>query len=136
MDRREALKVLGVMSLSPLAIQALGNESDEEVFVKIDPAHKMQEEGYNEYLERLILDHPKSNELAYAFLYLSETIVRFAKFTMLDEDDSVQEGVLACYERLDDFDPKKGEAFNYFTTVILNRFRLRYQVWRRGKRVA
>jgi len=69
-------------------------------------------------------------ELAKAFYTLSQNIVRYAKFSNIDEDDAVQEGVLICFERAEKFDPDKGKAFNYMTTCILNHFR---QLWRTAK---
>lgn len=68
--------------------------------------------------------------LADLFYTLSKNIVRYAKFTNIDEDDAVQEGVLICFERVEKFDPTKGKAFNYLTTCILNHFR---QLWRTAK---
>jgi DNA-directed RNA polymerase specialized sigma subunit len=68
--------------------------------------------------------------LAQAFYTLSNNIVRYAKFSHIDDDDAVQEGVLICFERSEKFDPKKGKAFNYMTTCILNHFR---QLWRSAK---
>jgi hypothetical protein len=68
--------------------------------------------------------------LADAFYTLSKNIVRYAKFSNIDEDDAVQEGVLICFERVEKFDPTKGKAFNYLTTCILNHFR---QLWRTAK---
>ena len=68
--------------------------------------------------------------LANAFYTLSQNIVRYAKFSNIDEDDAVQEGVLICFERAEKFDPEKGKAFNYMTTCILNHFR---QLWRTAK---
>jgi hypothetical protein len=68
--------------------------------------------------------------LADAFYTLSKNIVRYAKFSNIDEDDAVQEGVLICFERVEKFDPSKGKAFNYMTTCILNHFR---QLWRTAK---
>jgi DNA-directed RNA polymerase specialized sigma subunit len=68
--------------------------------------------------------------LATAFYTLSQNIVRYAKFSNIDEDDAVQEGVLICFERAEKFDPAKGKAFNYMTTCILNHFR---QLWRSAR---
>jgi len=68
--------------------------------------------------------------LAEAFYTLSKNIVRYAKFSNIDEDDAIQEGVLICFERVEKFDPTKGKAFNYLTTCILNHFR---QLWRTAK---
>lgn len=67
------------------------------------------------------------NDLATAFYLLSENIVRYAKFQLIDEDDALQEGVVICFEKVDRFFPKKGRAFNYMTTCILNHFRQLYR---------
>lgn len=69
-------------------------------------------------------------ELAFAFYTLSENIVRYAKFNLIDCDDAVQEGVVICFEKIDKFDPSKGKAFNYMTTCILNHFRQLYRTAR------
>ncbi len=68
--------------------------------------------------------------LAQAFYTLSNNIVRYAKFSHIDDDDAIQEGVLICFERSEKFDPQKGKAFNYMTTCILNHFR---QLWRSAR---
>jgi DNA-directed RNA polymerase specialized sigma subunit len=65
--------------------------------------------------------------LAIAFFTLSENIVRYAKFQLIDIDDAVQEGVMICFEKINRFDPRKGKAFNYMTTCILNHFRQLYR---------
>ena len=70
------------------------------------------------------------NRLADAFYKLSENIVRCFKFSNVDPDDAVQEGVFICFEKIDRFDPEKGRAFNYMTTCILNHFR---QLWRSAR---
>jgi hypothetical protein len=70
------------------------------------------------------------DELAIAFYTLSENIVRYAKFNLIDQDDAVQEGVMICFEKIDRFDPKKGKAFNYMTTCVLNHFRQLYRTAR------
>jgi DNA-directed RNA polymerase specialized sigma subunit len=69
-------------------------------------------------------------DLAHVFYILSENIVRYAKFNLIDQDDAIQEGVLICFEKIDRFDPKKGKAFNYMTTCILNHFRQLYRTAR------
>lgn len=69
-------------------------------------------------------------DLATAFYTLSENIVRYAKFQLIDEDDAIQEGVMICFEKIDRFDPRKGKAFNYMTTCILNHFRQLYRTAR------
>jgi DNA-directed RNA polymerase specialized sigma subunit len=65
--------------------------------------------------------------LAHAFYILSSNIVRYAKFSLIDQDDAIQEGVLVCFEKLDKFDPRVGKAFNYMTTCILNHFKQLYR---------
>ncbi len=69
-------------------------------------------------------------QLALAFLTLSENIVRYAKFNLIDIDDAIQEGVMICFEKIDRFDPRKGKAFNYMTTCILNHYRQLYRTAR------
>lgn len=69
-------------------------------------------------------------QLAVAFLTLSENIVRYAKFNLIDMDDAIQEGVMICFEKIDRFDPLKGKAFNYMTTCILNHYRQLYRTAR------
>lgn len=69
-------------------------------------------------------------QLAIAFLTLSENIVRYAKFNLIDMDDAIQEGVMICFEKIDRFDPRKGKAFNYMTTCCLNHFRQLYRTAR------
>lgn len=66
-------------------------------------------------------------KLAFAFYTLSENIVKYAKFNLIDQDDAIQEGVMICFEKVDRFDPSKGKAFNYMTTCILNHFKQLYR---------
>jgi flagellar biosynthesis component FlhA len=69
-------------------------------------------------------------KLAIAFFTLSENIVRYAKFQLIDVDDAVQEGVMICFDKINRFDSRKGKAFNYMTTCILNHFRQLYRTAR------
>lgn len=69
-------------------------------------------------------------KLAVAFFTLSENIVRYAKFKLIDQDDAIQEGVMICFDKIDRFDSRKGKAFNYMTTCILNHFRQLYRTCR------
>lgn len=82
----------------------------------------------NRILRNAILSFEESqNSLATAFYTLSENIARYAKFSFIDPDDAIQEGVLICFEKIDRFDPSKGKAFNYMTTCILNHYRQLYR---------
>lgn len=74
------------------------------------------------------------DRLAIAFYILSENIANYAKFSGVDIDDAIQEGVLVCFEKVDRFNPnyrgkngQKAKAFNYMTTCILNQFRQLYR---------
>lgn len=73
-------------------------------------------------------------QLACAFYILSENIANYAKFSGIDIDDAIQEGVLICFEKVDRFNPnykgkagQKAKAFNYMTTCILNHYRQLYR---------
>ncbi len=66
-------------------------------------------------------------QLAAAFYLLSQNIANWAKFSGIDIDDAIQEGVLICFEKIDRFDPRKGKAFNYMSTCILNHYRQLYR---------
>jgi len=82
----------------------------------------------NRVLRDSILSFEESQDsLATAFYTLSENIARYAKFSFIDPDDAIQEGVLICFEKIDRFDPSKGKAFNYMTTCILNHYRQLYR---------
>lgn len=51
----------------------------------------------------------------------------FAAFNFnLDPEDAKQDCLLHIIKILNTFDESKGNAFNYFTTVILNNLRLNY----------
>lgn len=66
-------------------------------------------------------------QLAHAFYLLSENIANCARFSGIDIDDAIQEGVLICFEKIDRFDPRRGKAFNYMTTCIINHYRQIYR---------
>ena len=44
----------------------------------------------------------------------------------VEADDAKQECFLLILKTLQNFNPKQGSAFNYFTTVILNNLKLIY----------
>ena len=79
--------------------------------------------------QKIVIHNYKDNQekLAYAFYVLSENIANYSKFSGIDIDDAVQEGVLICFEKIDRFDHRKGKAFNYMTTCILNHYRQLYR---------
>lgn len=67
------------------------------------------------------------NQLAAAFFTLAQNIIRYRKFHFVDTDDAIQEFVMICLEKIEYFDPRKGKAFNYMTTCILNHYRQLYR---------
>jgi len=69
--------------------------------------------------------NPFEDELMALFDILISTILESFKFSV-DSDDAKQECFLLVIKKLRNFDPDHGSAFNYFTTVILNNFRLVY----------
>lgn len=93
--------------------------------------NKVVLEGKRELLSNCLSSHEESKQkLAVAFFTLSENIVRYAKFQLIDADDAIQEGVMICFDKIDRFDSRKGKAFNYMTTCILNHFRQLYRTAR------
>ena len=93
-------------------------EPDSWIFVK------------DEYNKALSDYDVTQTDLATAFYTLSQNIVRYAKFQLIDADDAVQEGVMICFDKIERFDSRKGKAFNYMTTCILNHFRQLYRTAR------
>jgi DNA-directed RNA polymerase specialized sigma24 family protein len=80
-----------------------------------------------EELIRLYKEDPKEheNELFAMFdLLISNILVGFS--FKLDEDDAKQECFLLILKTLKNFNPQVGNAFNYFTTIILNNLKLLY----------
>lgn len=101
----------------------------------IRKASKKREETALVKIESSYLDYcnqftDAQKDLALAFYTLSQNIVGYAKFNLIDVDDAVQEGVMICFQKVDRFDPVKGKAFNYMTTCILNHFRQLYRTAR------
>jgi DNA-directed RNA polymerase specialized sigma subunit len=93
---------------------------DDEKKSPLEENQKYYQEACNNFTDY-------QEQLAYAFYVLSENIANYAKFNGIDIDDAIQEGVLICFEKIDRFDPRKGKAFNYMTTCILNHFRQLYR---------
>lgn len=65
--------------------------------------------------------------LAYAFLILSANLANYTRYAGIEVEDATQEGVTICFEKIDKFDKRKGKAFNYMTTCIINHFRQMYR---------
>ena len=65
------------------------------------------------------------DELMGLFDLLITNIIESFKFN-IDKDDAKQECFLLILKTLRNFQPSKGSAFNYFTTVIVNNLKLLY----------
>ena len=80
-----------------------------------------------EKLISLYKQDPKKHEteLFGMFDILISNIISGFSFN-LEEDDAKQECFLLILKTLKNFDPKMGNAFNYFTTIILNNLKLLY----------
>lgn len=88
----------------------------------------------NRDFEKLIKEYLKNpndedikNEVSICFYLLSDNIIKAFKFKLIDKEDALQEGVLVCLSKINRFDPERGKAFNWFTTIILNHFRQLYR---------
>ncbi len=112
----------------------------EIIMSDIKETHERRVVKYNDNLKNPIVEENENNykkacsdfkdfqnQLAYAFYVLAENIANYAKFNGIGIDDAIQEGVLICFEKIDRFDPRKGKAFNYMTTCILNHYRQLYR---------
>ncbi len=88
----------------------------------------------NKEFEMLILKYLKDQDdeetktkVTETFYLLADNIIRAFRFKLVDKDDALQEGVLACFSKMDRFDSERGKAFNWFTTIILNHYRQLYR---------
>jgi DNA-directed RNA polymerase specialized sigma subunit len=84
----------------------------------------------NKRFEEIILLYqqgPKDyeEELVCLFDLLITNIIDSFKFKV-DPDDAKQECFTLVLKTVKNFKPKKGSAFNYFTTIIVNNLKLQY----------
>ena len=84
----------------------------------------------NEEFEKLILlykDDPEAHEeeLVSLFDLLITNIIESFKFKV-DPDDAKQDCFALVLKTIKNFKPRKGTAFNYFTTIIVNNLKLIY----------
>ena len=80
-----------------------------------------------ETLIKLYKQDPKEYEekLFELFDILITNIIKGFSFKV-DEEDAKQECFLLILKTLKNFNPEMGNAFNYFTTIILNNLKLLY----------
>ncbi len=98
----------------------LNNVSFEKIINRFYLAKLNKEVDEKEYSECHAL-------LADQFYLLADNILRGFKFKLIERDDSLQEGVIICFEKLHHWDPARGTAFTLFTTIIVNHFRQLYR---------
>lgn len=84
----------------------------------------------NERFEYLIQEYKSGSadveeELFFLFDTLIDRLIVAFKFNV-DHDEAKQECFLLILKVLNNFNKDSGQAFNYFTTVILNNLRLVY----------
>ena len=84
----------------------------------------------NERFEHIILSYQQDpenheEELVSLFDVLIQNIIESFKFNV-DPDDAKQECFTLVLKTVKNFKPRKGSAFNYFTTVIINNLKLLY----------
>jgi DNA-directed RNA polymerase specialized sigma subunit len=81
-------------------------------FEELIPLYLQENEKYEEELMEL-------------FDLLITNIIESFKFN-IEKDDAKQECFLLILKTLKNFNPNRGSAFNYFTTVIVNNLKLLY----------
>jgi DNA-directed RNA polymerase specialized sigma subunit len=84
----------------------------------------------NKEFEKIILSYqkdPKNHEedLVSLFDLLITNIIESFKFKV-DSDDAKQDCFALVLKTVKNFKPRKGTAFNYFTTIIVNNLKLMY----------
>jgi len=84
----------------------------------------------NDRFEEIILSYQKEpekyeEELVSLFDVLIQNIIESFKFKV-DPDDAKQECFTLVLKTVRNFKPRKGSAFNYFTTIIINNLKLLY----------
>ena len=84
----------------------------------------------NEEFEEIIISYqqdPKTHEdkLVSLFDLLISNIIDSFRFKV-DPDDAKQECFALVLKTVKNFKPKKGTAFNYFTTIVVNNLKLMY----------
>ena len=84
----------------------------------------------NDEFERIILSYKENpeeyeEELVELFDLLITNIVESFRFKV-DPDDAKQDCFTLLLRTVKNFKPKKGTAFNYFTTVVVNNLKLIY----------
>ena len=107
-----------------MANEYIINSILESSITKFQEAKKKRDEDYELHHKEFEIVQA---ELAKLFYILSDNIINAFKFKLIDKEDALQEGVMICLQKLDQFKPERGKAFNYYTTCTLNHFRQLYR---------
>jgi len=73
-------------------------------------------------------DKEANEELCRVFYVLADNILKRYNFNFTQKDDVDgirQDMVLQAFDKLELFDRQRGTAFNWFTTIMLNKIRMR-----------
>ena len=96
---------------------------DKEVAIKYDVLEKLvakyKEDSTNE---------AAGQELGSAFLLLVKQLLDYMDgMAVVKTTETIRQCVYSCFEKISRYDPTKGKAFNYFTTIILCQLRQRFR---------
>ena len=88
--------------------------------------HYIDNKKFEELIKAYLKDKKgNEEELMALFDKLISNIINSFGFNV-DKDDATQECFVLILKTLKNFDPQKGKAFNFFTTIILNNLKLIY----------
>ena len=89
----------------------------------------------NETLEALVAKYKENptdetgRELGVAFSVMIMRLFEFMgdRMALVQTVETIRQCVYSCFEKIPRYDPTKGKAFNYFTTIILCQLRQRFR---------
>ena len=88
--------------------------------------HYIDNKRFENLIKAYLIDKKgNEEELIILFDKLISNIINSFGFNV-DKDDATQECFVLILKTLKNFDPQKGKAFNFFTTIILNNLKLIY----------
>lgn len=84
------------------------------------------EKAISDYRDNKITE----SELSEKFFWIAENSINYFVNKLPDKNDTIQECVLICWEKLPKYNQTKGKAFNFFTTITISLLR---QIYRKEK---
>lgn len=83
------------------------------------------------------LENEHAKTLATLLLKLACQIHKYANINTTMTPKILQKHmVFACLENINKYNPEKGKAFNYFTTIMLNFLKKEYKIWHNRQSLA